>query len=255
MSSGSENNENSSEENNMELFEEPQSDQDSTEASSDGKIVISKERWQCNFCTGKSRISFVTKKAFLDHVKWYHEFNFDDNEEQLNAGDLDQMNHLPTNMDTPVTPPTTPSTSKRVAFRNKIDFSPIQGSSSSSVGLPKSQSKKHTPKNNGTKRPRIPRRKANTPYILTLEDLDRIENSISTVMDENETLKREKQEALRIKEICRRTFENRRDFMELNIADKSKEIENLKQENQNLKSQLDEVQKKFATIQNLIGNK
>ena len=254
MSSGSENNENSSEENNMELFEEPQSDQDSTEASSDGKIVISKERWQCNFCTGKSRISFVTKKAFLDHVKWYHEFIID-NDEQLNVGDQDQMNHLPANMDTPVTPPTTPSTSKRVKFRKKIDFSPIQGSSSSSINLPKRQSKKQTLKNNGTKRPRIPRRKANTPYILTLEDLDRIENSISAVMDENETLKREKQEALRIKEICRRTFENRRDFMELNIADKSKEIENLKQENQNLKSQLDEVQKKFATIQNLIGNK
>ena len=80
MSSDSENNENSSEENNMELLEEPQSDQDSDDASSDGEIVISKERWQCNFCTGKSKISFVTKKAFLDHVKWYHG-NIDDNEE------------------------------------------------------------------------------------------------------------------------------------------------------------------------------
>ena len=260
MSSGSENNENSSEDTNMESFEEPQSDQNSSEASLDGRIVISNERWQCNFCSGKSRISFVTKKAFLDHVKWYHEFNID-NEEQLNVGDQDQMNHLPTNMETP---PKTPSTSKRImALMVKGDFviDPERLEAEfieEIISENKKKSKKRTPKTNVTKRPRILRRKTSktsTLPLLTIEDLHIMNNLVTVVMDGYETLKQEKLEALHDCERYKQELEQMRNVMESNDADKSMEIENLKQENQDLLSQLDQVQKKFATIQNLIGNK
>ena len=279
----------------------PSKEQDISEFDpgfSGGSVKVCDPRWECKPCSKRSRIFFVTKQAFKNHMWSEHgihlsielpnqlvdptscdsesisksePFGFESElfplkklkveiKEEINEDEESvEKDQIQMESESLIleTPPTTPKESKSDSknLSPSYDLKTLVLPSESSLQSNQDRSEKESqPKVETISKnisQNIPELEAQKTFPI---DETNLEELINKVVNDNISLLHAKLEALDNCEKYKKEVEEMKLKLKSNDVEKRKKIDKLKRKNAKLSSQLDELKKKFALIQDLVGS-